>query len=47
VALYLSMSLAHHRASRTKSIGVILTGSQPKNIGVVRNTYLQSGAEAR
>ena len=37
VPLYLSMSLAHSSVSRRKSIGVTLTSSAPKYIGMVRN----------
>ena len=36
VPWYLSMSLAHSRVSRRKSIGVTLTSSAPKYIGMVR-----------
>ena len=36
VPLYLSMSLAHSRVSRRKSIGVTFTSSTPKYIGIVR-----------
>ena len=36
VPLYLSMSFAHSRVSRRKSIGVTLTSSAPKYIGMVR-----------
>ena len=40
VPLYLSMSLAHSRVSRRKSIGVTLTSSAPKYIGTVKNPVM-------
>ncbi|CFE46753.1 Uncharacterised protein [Mycobacterium tuberculosis] len=36
VPWYLSMSFAHSSVSRRKSIGVTLTSSAPKNIGIVK-----------